>query len=79
MDDHHFKDEFLFYRFKNDDKQKSPKFRERLALRKSSKRQNDETGSQGDPSENRASGGSWDSSSGEVNTPPKRATPELEE
>ena len=66
-DDHHFKDEFLFFRFKNDDKGKSPRLRARLGLIKGSSRrsnkEDDDTGSSHSSGENRASGASWDSSS----------------
>ena len=75
-DDHHFKDEHLFYRFKNDEKQKpSPRLKDRLGSKKNSKKF-DDSGSTGDSNENRASGSSWDSSFSE--TPP-RGTPELDE
>ena len=78
--DHHFKDEHLFYRFKNDEKshRSKAKFRDRLRTRSSSKKsqrgEDDDAGSVGS-SENRESGGSWDS----VNDSPQRNTPELDE
>ena len=63
-DDHHFKDEFLFYRFKNDEKPRSP-------IPKKNSRRNtkggggggnsDDSGSVGEPSDNRQSGSSWGS------------------
>ena len=83
-DDHHFKDETLFYRFKNDEKTKqSPRTRDRFSSKKGSKRsqqsQGDEdSGSTGDSNDHRESGGSWDSSSDQSHTP-QRSTPELDE
>ncbi len=70
--DHHFKDEFLFFRFKHDDKSKN--FRERIRSRTASKkstRSEDDTGSVG----NRGSGSSWES----VGESPQSTTPDLDE
>ena len=69
-DDHHFKDEYLFYRFKNDEKPKSPKVRS--ASRKKVGTGTEDSGSYGEPTENRTSGNSWES----VEVPP---TPPPEE
>ncbi len=81
-DDHHFKDEGLFFRFKNDDKSKSPKLRDRLNSKKGSKykdrRGEEDTGSTGDHNEHRESGGSWDSSSASDSHTP-HGTPDLDE
>ena len=79
-DDHHFKDEYLFYRFKNDEKPShSPRLGSRLGIKKSSSkktRSEDDAGSQGSM-ESRGSGASWDSlSTGEV---PARRSPEADE
>ena len=67
-DDHHFKDEYLFFRFKNDDKGKGLNLRDRLNSKKGSKRNrsDDDTSSIGDGSDHRASGSSFDSQSGSV-------------
>jgi len=85
-DDHHFKDEGLFYRFKNDDKQqKSPKLRDRLNSKKGSKygkehrRGEEDSGSTGDQNEHRGSGGSWDSSTTSEPHTPQGSTPDLDE
>jgi hypothetical protein len=72
-DDHHFKDEFLFFRFKNDDKPRSP-------LPKKNSRRNtkggggnsDDSGSVGEPSDNRQSGSSWGSGEDSTGQPPKQ-------
>lgn len=80
-DDHHFKDEMLFYRFKNDDKTRhSPRLRDRLNSKKGSKKagKEEDAGSTGDSNDRRESGGSWDSSSDHSHTP-HRDTPELDE
>ena len=83
-DDHHFKDEYLFYRFKNDEGGKSPKLKDRLGSigKKSTKKNRDgqgkdeDTSSYGDStSEHRASGSSW----GSDTATPARSTPEQEE
>ncbi len=80
--DHHFKDEFLFFRFKHDEKHK--KFRERLRSRtasnsltasKRSTRSEDDTGSGGSSVGNRGSGSSW----GSLGESSQSATPELDE
>ncbi len=74
--DHHFKDEFLFFRFKHDDKNK--KFRERIRSRTASKRSTrseDDTGSGGSSIGNRGSGSSW----GSVGESPQSTTPDLDE
>lgn len=62
-DDHHFKDEHLFFRFKNDEKGKGLNLRDRLNSKKSSKRSrpDDDTNSVGDSSDHRASGSSFES------------------
>lgn len=62
-DDHHFKDEHLFYRFKNDEKGKGLNLRDRLNSKKSSKRNrsDDDTSSVGEASDHRASGSSFES------------------
>ena len=64
-DDHHFKDEQLFYRFKNDEKGKGLNLRDRLNSKKGSKRNrsDDDTSSIGEGSDRRASGSSFDSGS----------------
>ena len=81
-DDHHFKDEGLFFRFKNDEKLKSPRLRDRLNSKKGSKynkeHREEDAGSTGDQNENRESGGSWDSSvASDPHTP--QGTPDLDE
>ena len=67
-DDHHFKDEYLFYRFKNDEKGKGLNLRDRLNSKKGSKRNrsDDDTSSIGDGSDHRASSSSFDSQPGSV-------------
>ena len=67
-DDHHFKDEYLFYRFKNDEKGKGLNLRDRLNSKKGSKRNrsDDDTSSIGDGSDHRASGSSFDSQQGSM-------------
>ena len=62
-DDHHFKDEYLFYRFKNDEKGKGLNLRDRLNSKKTSRRNrsDDDISSVGDSSDHRASGSSFDS------------------
>jgi len=76
-DDHHFKDEYLFFRFKNDEK-KSPLLKVKKPSKKSKNGGKDEeSSSYGDSSEHRGSGSSWDSF-GDASTP-ARVTPELEE
>ena len=78
-DDHHFKDEGLFYRFKNDEKVKSPRLRDRLSSKKGPRYYREDTGSTGDSNNHRESGGSWDSGSTGGSHTPQRATPELDE
>lgn len=81
-DDHHFKDEFLYYRFKNDEKTKTS-VRDRLSSSHKSKSKHkhlgeEDSGSTGD--DHRESGGSWDSSSDHSHShTPQRVTPELDE
>ena len=83
-DAHHFKDEVLYYRFRNDDKAKSSqRFRDRLTSKKRKRNSlppaggmvEDAGGSTGD--DQNESGGSWDSSSDRSHTP--QGTPELDE
>lgn len=80
-DDHHFKDETLYYRFKNDEKVKnSLRVRDRHSSKSKAKHPagEEDTGSTGD--DHRESGGSWDDSSDHSHShTPQRVTPELDE
>lgn len=82
-DAHHFKDEVIFYRFRNDEKVKSSqRFRDRISSKKRNRNSQptqggagEDAGSTGD--DQNESGGSWDSSSDQSHTP--QGTPELDE